>query len=633
MGPQEGYLQRLAELDAAVAKAQLAPELLLERAAGLLAGRTGCRVDEAHAHLLLLAAEQDRDPRDVAAETLTALEGQAPTSGNRVRAAVNQVLRLPHRDATRPRRLRPAAEPGDGWATTVQQTLDGLPGEHALLLPVRDAAGVAGDFVIAAASPAASDVGGQHGAELIGVQARQAYPSSVDGPVWRMWQDVLADGVAREVGPLPLPGPTGGEPSPATVMVRVRSVGRGLLTSWERLDDPARLGERIARTERLGNLGWGEWDLVADTVVWSDELYRIYERSPADGPMPREESEALTLPEDDPIRRQAAEAFGRGETVDVTTRIRIGGRIKHIRSVIDAERDAVGRPLKVYGIVQDVTVRETARAKLAEVQAQLREHQQSLAAEHRLAGQLQNIILPIPEGPVDLPGLRVAVRYLAAEQANRVGGDWFLATTADDGSVVLAVGDVAGHGIHAAATMAQLRHALATMVVTTTTDPAVLLSHLNRLLCTKHAPVGLATAVVARFDPITATLTWSLAGHPAPLRTRRGATTVLDEPHGTMLGAVRNPTYRNATIAVDGHDLLLFFTDGLIEDRHHALDEGLVPVVDTLNRVSTGTGPRSLPDLLAQLRRANPDDDTCMLAAHPLPAPVTPSAVSGDPRS
>jgi serine phosphatase RsbU (regulator of sigma subunit) len=278
----------------------------------------------------------------------------------------------------------------------------------------------------------------------------------------------------------------------------------------------------------------------------------------------------------------------------------------------------------VYGIVQDVTVREVGRAKLAEAEEQLREHQRSLAAEHLLAGQLQNIILPIPEAPVDLPGLQVAVRYLPAEQASRVGGDWYLATAADDGTVVLAVGDVAGHGMHAAATMAQLRHALATMVVTTTTDPAMLLSHLNRLLSAKRATAGLATAVVARYDPSAMTLTWALAGHPAPLRTRRGVTTQLDEPHGTMLGAIRDPGYRNATVTLEADDLLLFFTDGLVEHRRHTIDEGLIPVVATLNRASTHGGQPSLPDLLAQLRRANPDDDTCLLAAYPLRPAGTP---------
>lgn len=626
MEPQDSYHQRLAELDAAVAKARLEPEAALQRAAGLLAGRIGCRVDEAEAHLLQLAAEQGRTAHEVAAETLTALDGQPPSSTQGVRSAVKQVLRLPHRDARRARRPRRSAQVAEGWAGLVQQTLDGLPGEHALLIPVRENAGQVEDFVIVAASPAANDDLGHRGVELLGLRAVEAYPSGPGGPVWQAWQQVLTDGVAREVGPLPISSSGSATPPPATITVRVRPVGPGLLTSWERHDDHTRLAARIAQTERLGNLGWGEWDLVTDTVVWSDELYRIYERAPTDGPLPRGESEALTLAEDEPLRRQAADAFGRGETVDVTSRIRIGGRIKHIRSVIDAERDAEGRPLKVYGIVQDVTLRETGREKLLAVEEELRRHQERLAAEHRLARQLQNIILPVPEAPLQLPGLRVGVRYLPAEQASRVGGDWYLATAADDGTVVLAVGDVAGHGIHAAATMAQLRHALAAMVVTTTTDPAVLLSHLNRLLYRKRATAGLATAVVARFDPAAMTLTWSLAGHPAPLHTRCGSTVQLDQPPGTLLGAVADPRYLDSTIRVQAGDLLLFFTDGLIEHRSHTIDEGLLPVVATLDRVAAGEPQDAVTTLLGQLRRANPDDDTCILAAVPSGSVALPQA-------
>jgi len=261
----------------------------------------------------------------------------------------------------------------------------------------------------------------------------------------------------RRVGPFPYEGRAGETRSEMVLTVDVAPLGPGVLNTWVRHDEEARLADRVAQTERLGNLGWGEWDLVSDTVFWSDGIYAIYERDPVEGPLPRGESERLTLPEDQPVLQQASLAFGRGETVDVVYRIRVGGRTKYVRTVADAVRDAEGRPLKVYGIIQDVTARETSRIRLAEVEQQLRDHQQLLAAEHRVAVQLQQIILPIPTAPIELPGLRVAVRYVPAEQASRVGGDWYHATTARDGSVILVVGDVAGHGIQAATAMAELR--------------------------------------------------------------------------------------------------------------------------------------------------------------------------------
>ena len=268
--------------------------------------------------------------------------------------------------------------------------------------------------------------------------------------------------------------------------------------------------------------------------------------------------------------------------------------------------------------MQNLTAQEINRARLAQAEEQLREHQRSLAAENRLAAQLQNIVLPIPADPVDLPGLRVAVRYLPAERASRVGGDWFHAATARDESVLLAVGDVSGHGVQAAATMAQLRHALAALAVTVTAQPAELLSHLNDLLYRGGLTAATATMVIARYEPDTATLLWAQAGHPAPLHSRNGTTNRLPRPTGTLLGAVHNAPYETASTCLVPGDVLLFYTDGLIEHRHRPLLEGLTPVIDTLNRITAERRSQPLAHLLAELHQANPDDDTCLLAARPL---------------
>ncbi|OJF14167.1 hypothetical protein BG844_11215 [Couchioplanes caeruleus subsp. caeruleus] len=489
-----------------------------------------------------------------------------------------------------------------------------MPGNHIVLVPMHDDAGLLVDYRLVAVSRTLVDLSGNTGSRLIGRRVSETYPTIVGGPVWQAWADVLADGRQRRVGPFPYVHSDDGKSSEHLLSARVHPCGTGLLNSWVRFDEQTRLAERIAQTERLGNLGWGEWDLVTDATVWSDELYRIYERDPADGPLPREESEALGLPEDEPLRRQAAEAFGRGETVDLTARTRINGKVKHLRAVIDAVRDIDGRPVKIYGIIQDVTARETSRLKLAEVQEELRTQQQNLLAEHRLAARLQHIVLPIPDGPIELHGLRAAVRYLPAEQASRVGGDWYHAAAAGDGSIVLAVGDVAGHGLQAAATMAQLRHALAALAVTTTSDPADLLTHLNRLLYAADAETG--TAAIARFDPATQDLAWARAGHPAPLLARAGTVTELSDRPGPLLGAILGAAYATSTTRLDLGDVLLLYTDGLVEHRSRTLDEGLAPVLTVLGRVTAEPGPPSLEALLGALRRANPDDDTCILAAH-----------------
>lgn len=609
---QPPYGRVLSDLRTGVGLAPGGADATVERAAAMLAGRVGCRIAQAHAHLARIAAEHQRDVREVADELLLVLESHAaPGGAGRARSVVAKAIHA---------RPKPPVEhldqSGDGGAAAlVQQVLDAVPGAYVWLTPVCDTAGVPVDFIVQAVSPDSVDALNRRGAAMLGVSVREAYPSTVDGPVWRAYRAVLADGVPRHLDPLEFRYDVDGVVAHSTFAVRVHPLGAGLLVGWLRHEAGGQPHERIAQTERLASLGRGEWDLISGNVTWSDELYRIYERDPGLGPLPREEATAMILPEDQPVLATSADALQRGETVDMMYRIQVNGRIKHLRAVLDAVRDGHGQPTRLYGVVQDVTSREMARARLATVERQLREHQQTLAAEHRLAADLQQIILPIPEGPIDLPGLRVAIRYLPAERASRVGGDWYHAATVRDGRVLLAVGDVAGHGLHAATVMAQLRHALAALAVTTTSDPAELLSHLNTLLCATEAST--ATAVIARYDPADGSVVWAQAGHPAPLRTRAGATLSLPRPRGPLLGAVPHAVYQTATLRLGRRDLLLFYTDGLVEDRKRSLEEGLRPVIATLDEISARANPAPLAELLSRLRRANPDDDTCVLAARP----------------
>jgi serine phosphatase RsbU (regulator of sigma subunit) len=326
----------------------------------------------------------------------------------------------------------------------------------------------------------------------------------------------------------------------------------------------------------------------------------------------------LVVPEDRPLRAAHEEAFERGEQVDLTLRVRINGRIKHLRTVADATRDASGRPLRVFGIVQDITAQETSAQRLAEVERQLAQKRRDLDAEHALAATLQEIILPIPDGPLELPGLKVALRYLPAGEESAVGGDWYHAATAPDGSVLLAVGDVAGHGTQAATTMAQLRHALRALAVITT-DPAALLGLLNRLTCDleQETPELSATAVLARYDPARGRITWAQAGHPPPLFSRGGRTRPVLRPRGSMLGVVGDAAYESATLDLQIGDVLLLYTDGLVEHRRRGPDDGLQTVIDAMDEAVRASPERPLGELLDRLRQANPDDDTCILAVRP----------------
>ena len=127
--------------------------------------------------------------------------------------------------------------------------------------------------------------------------------------------------------------------------------------------------------------------------------------------------------------------------------------------------------------------------------------------------------------------------------------------------------------------------------------------------------------MVARYEPATRRLVWAQAGHPPLLHVRAGGTTELPRPRGPLLGADLTVRYETAELTMEHEDLLLLYTDGLVEHRDRSLREGLAPVIATLNRISASRLPRPLETLLADLRRANPDDDTCVLAARALDPP------------
>ena len=123
----------------------------------------------------------------------------------------------------------------------------------------------------------------------------------------------------------------------------------------------------------------------------------------------------------------------------------------------------------------------------------------ALLQERHVTLELQRAILPLHEGPFDLPGLRAVVRYLPASADSRVGGDWYITAEMPPGDVLLAIGDVAGHGLEAAAGMARLRGALAGLAITGA-PPERLVGWLNDLV--HHvAPEHTASVVAGYFDP------------------------------------------------------------------------------------------------------------------------------------
>ncbi|MFD7686550.1 SpoIIE family protein phosphatase [Streptomyces sp. NPDC059781] len=217
----------------------------------------------------------------------------------------------------------------------------------------------------------------------------------------------------------------------------------------------------------------------------------------------------------------------------------------------------------------------------------------------------------LPSHPSVTGGLEVASRYQPAGATSEVGGDWFDVIPLEDDRTALVVGDVMGSGIPAAATMGRLRtatHTLASLGL----DPAVLLEHLDRI--TGGLDQAIATCVYAVHDPRGRRCTIANAGHLPPVRVRAGhAPELLDLPTGVPLG-VGGVAFSTTTVELEPGDLLVLYTDGLVETRRHPLDERLDRLLALLDH--PGDSLEELCDLLLRtLHEPDNFDDVALLIA------------------
>ncbi|MEV7978647.1 SpoIIE family protein phosphatase [Streptomyces sp. NPDC086519] len=505
--------------------------------------------------------------------------------------------------------LGATAEPlASDLSRSVQTVLDALPGATVLLTPLRTPTGEVEDYRIDAATPNAVDILGRTGHEMVGSHILESYPSVAGEALWQGYLKALG-GEPYEGEPFVYEELLAGVTVTATYSVRAARLGDGLLVTWLRHDTEERQEQRLAELQRLGNLGWVNWNLVTRQVNWSSQVYTILGRDPGRGAVPLDLLPDLVLPEDaHALARAVSELARTGRSFDVPFRIRTGNAVRHLRAVAEAVSAGDGTVIEVHGFVQDLTAQRSAELALVDSERAILMQRGVLEAERALAARLQHALLPLPSKPVLLHGLRVEVAYLPAQAGVHVGGDWFSAIELPDGTALFVVGDVAGHGVDAIATMAQLRFTAKGMV-TTGSSLTGALARLNFLLLHSRDAQSTATLVLARYDPAERRLAWAQAGHPPPLLVRGGKAHHLDRPVGMLLGACVDPVYESAEFQLEPGDRLLLYTDGLVERPGEDIDTGL----DRLAAAALAAGPASLDALLAAMLAGERRDDVCVL--------------------
>jgi serine phosphatase RsbU (regulator of sigma subunit) len=234
--------------------------------------------------------------------------------------------------------------------------------------------------------------------------------------------------------------------------------------------------------------------------------------------------------------------------------------------------------------------------------------------EHARAAVLQAAVLPAHPGEV--AGLKIAVCYQPAGMpAGGVGGDWWDAMALPKERNYLAVGDVVGHGLPAVEDMAQLRAAGRALAVQGL-PPAQLLAELN--IFTAHATHGqFATMTVAIFDSTTGTLHYGSAGHPPALlrRAHDGEVIRLGGGRGPVLGPLRDAAYAQDQLLITPGDILVIYTDGLVERRGEDIDTAISQAQQHLRGwAPDGSLHDSCNELTATVAVAPRHDDVCVLA-------------------
>ncbi|WP_371494677.1 SpoIIE family protein phosphatase [Kitasatospora sp. NBC_00374] len=297
--------------------------------------------------------------------------------------------------------------------------------------------------------------------------------------------------------------------------------------------------------------------------------------------------------------------------VAVTSRSRVYGNL-----YLSERRD--GQPFDVHD--EDIVVALAGAAGLAIENARLY-RQVRASAEY-----FQRLLLPqLP----DLDPFETAAVYRPAATPDHVGGDWYDALMLPDGACALVIGDVGGHDLQAAATMAQTRNMLRALLYDRRTPPSAVLTQLDRTLdAITDNPI--TTACLVRIEPATTgwTLHWSNAGHPPPLLlSADGTARYLHADPGLPLGVdtdVPRPDHKHP---IPGDATLVLFTDGLVEHPGRPLDAGLTE----LARVATAHAGLHLDDLcriLADAHIGDGRDDLAVLALRTPPHPHPPGAAS-----
>ncbi|WP_131769375.1 SpoIIE family protein phosphatase [Candidatus Protofrankia californiensis] len=482
---------------------------------------------------------------------------------------------------------------------------------------VRDHNGRIIDFQIDYVSDGFVDPTGRDPHDLVGRRLSHVHPlMTIPNGLFGRAVEVLLTGRPYQADGLIIRVIVGGRAVAMEMDVRIGRLFDGIAITWQPTNATDDLTAILQHAQRLGELGGWQQDVLTGDVRWTDHTFTLFRLTPgAPGtPVSLQGLDAYVHTDDlATVDRFRDVLLNQMRPAATTFRlIRADGVIRQIRAFAEPVTDTAGTLVAVRGTYQDLSTLYHTQVALAATRNQLADTEQRADDQQRLAVQLQRAITPFSADPVEATGLDVAVRYRPADQDHLVGGDWYDSVILPSKEVLLAVGDIAGHGIKAVTGMVTLRNSLRGLAMTGA-GPAQLLRWLNDVAY--HLTDNITgTAVCGLYNPATRTLRWACAGHLPPVLVRDGTACTLPLPQGVLLGADAHSTYEETATPLRLDDGILLFTDGLIERRGIALDEAL----DTLVLVAGQpiADLQQYADHLLRHTTPDTDDDTCLIAVH-----------------
>jgi CheY-like chemotaxis protein/anti-sigma regulatory factor (Ser/Thr protein kinase) len=359
-----------------------------------------------------------------------------------------------------------------------------------------------------------------------------------------------------------------------------------------RVDELQASRAALSDAQRIARLASFRVDVSSGAVAWSESAVQLFGRQ-----IVTPNGEPTPFPFwSDLVNADPARDFGHVQTQWTSP----DGSALTLVARAEFVRDRAGRVRSISGTLQDITEHDATRRALATTTDLLQREQES-------ATLLQAALLPkvLPAAP----GLDLAARYLPAEVG--VGGDWYDASIQADGRVLLAIGDVAGHGIAAATTMNDIRVASRAFSLNES-SPSRILQKLNSFSrATRRG--DLVTALIVSLDPVTGEATLASAGHLPPVLTHDRHAEFVDVHVTPPLGvSIAQP--EETHVVLEPGATLVLYTDGLVERRGGSIDDRLAQLAEVVRE--GGQTAADIVDRLVgrMLPTGRPSDDVAVIA-------------------